>query len=637
MHAPTVAPYGTWPSIISAERIAAGAKPLSSPRVDGSQIHWLEGRASEGGRLVVRRAGVQEPLNAEGSNVRTRVHEYGGGAYLVSGGVLYHANYADNRVIEQVPGRPPRVLTGEAAHRHADLVMDAGRQRLIAVREDHSGGGHEPRNMLVALPLAGGVPVVLAEGHDFYAAPRLSPDGSALAWLAWNHPQMPWQGTELWQARIGEGGLLETPVRLAGGADESLCQPLWSPGGELFVVSDRTGWWNLYRADPQGLQPVCPMEAEFGEPPWVFGQAMYGFAGDMEIIATCIVQGMSRLGRIDLATGRWQEIPTPFTSLDDLHLGPGFAVALAGAPTQPQQLVRIDLVTVAIEVLARSVEQLPDPAWLSRPISLDYASPGGHTAHAFYYPPTHPQYSAPAGELPPLIVTSHGGPTSRTGTTLKLALQYWTSRGFAVLDVNYAGSTGYGRPFRDLLHHRWGVVDVEDCVAGARHAASLGLADRQRMAIRGSSASGFTTLAALAFHDTFKAGASHYGVSDLAALDADTHKFESRYTQWLVAEPADRERVYRERSPVHHADKLDCPVIFFQGLDDKVVPPAQSEAMVQAMRARGVRAEYLSFEGEGHGFRQLATIRRTLEAELAFYASVFGFAAAEAGPSAPAG
>lgn len=325
---PTFAPCGTWPSVISAARIAAGGKPLSSPRLDGGHIHWLEARAAEGGRLVVRQAGQAEPLNAEGSNVRTRVHEYGGGAYLVAGGLLCHSRFADNLVVAQAPGQSPRLLTHEPAHRHADFVMDAPRQRLIAVREDHSGGGHEPRNALVALPLSGGPGPVLAEGHDFYAAPRLSPDGSTLAWLAWNHPQMPWQGTELWQARVAADGSLQRPERLAGGADESLCQPLWSPDGRLFVVSDRTGWWNLYRAEAGGLQPVCPMQAEFGEPQWVFGQAMYGFASESEIIATCIVQGTSQLGRIDLGSGAWQPLPTPFTHLDDLQVGPDFVVAL---------------------------------------------------------------------------------------------------------------------------------------------------------------------------------------------------------------------------------------------------------------------------------------------------------------------
>ncbi|HSI60566.1 MAG TPA: prolyl oligopeptidase family serine peptidase [Ideonella sp.] len=624
MHAPSQAPFGTWPSPISAQRIAAGGKPLYAPRLDGGQLYWLEGLAAEGGRLVVMKAGSAHPLSPAGSNVRSRVHEYGGGAYIVAGGTLYFSNFVDNLVYAQPEGQAARPLTQDPAQRHADFELDAARQRLLAVREDHSVAGAEARNTLVALPLGGGPAQALAAGFDFYAAPRLSPDGSQLAWLCWRHPQMPWNGTELWLAQVAPDGSLAQPHRVAGGPTESLCQPMWSPAGQLYVVSDRSDWWNLYRVEGGELQPVCPMEAEFGEPQWVFGQAMYGFAGEHEVIATCIVQGLSRLGRVDLRSGAWSEIATPYTSFDDLVVGPGFFAALAGSPRLPQQLVRFDSAGSGHQVLASSIAELPEAGYLSSPTRLSYPS-GGRQSHAFYYPPANASCQAPAGELPPLLVIGHGGPTGLSTTTLRLALQYWTSRGFAVLDVNYGGSTGFGRPYRDSLALQWGVVDVEDCVAGARYAAEQGLADPQRMAIRGSSAGGLTVLSALIWHDVFKAGASHYGVSDLAALDADTHKFESRYTAWLVAPPEDRERVYAERSPRAHVDRLRQPVIFFQGLDDKVVPPAQSEVMVAALKAGGVPVAYLSFEGEGHGFRRLETIQATLEAELSFYAQVFGF------------
>lgn len=649
----TTAPCGTWPSPISAERIAAGGKPLYAPRLDGAQVYWLEGLPAEGGRLVVMQAGSSAPLSAAGVNVRSRVHEYGGGAYIVAGGTAYYSNFGDRLVYAQPLGGHsvstppasslPTALTHDPERRHADFELDAPRRRLIAVCEDHTGPG-EARNSLVALPLAGGASHTLASGFDFYAAPRLSPDGAQLAWLCWRHPQMPWSGTELWLADVGADGALAQPRRLAGGASESLCQPLWSPEGRLYVVSDRSGWWNLYRVEGDTLHPVCPREAEFGEPQWVFGQAMYGFASEHEVIATCVVQGASELGRIDLRSGGWTPIATPFTDFDDLRMGPGFVVALAGSPSAPQQLVRIELgsderlddkpAAAKLTVLARSVAELPDPACLSVPQRIAYPSgpAGERTAHAFYYPPAHATCQAPAGELPPLVVTSHGGPTALSTTSLRLSVQYWTSRGFAVLDVNYGGSTGFGRPYRELLAGAWGVVDVEDCVAGARFVAAQGLADPQRMAIRGSSASGFTTLSALIFHDVFKAGASYYGVSDLAALDADTHKFESRYTAWLVAPPETRDRVYAERSPRAHAERLNCPVIFFQGLDDKVVPPAQSQGMVDAMKARGVPVAYLSFEGEGHGFRRRETIMATLQAELSFYGQVFGFEPAGALP-----
>lgn len=635
MHARTIAPFGTWKSPITAQRVAGGIKPLWAARLDGDAVVWLEGLPAEAGRV----AAVRRPLAAGAStqaltpapyNVRSRVHEYGGGACIAEGGTLYFSNFGDNLVYRRSPDGRIEALTQEPRHRHADFELDAPRQRLIAVREDHAQGSHEPRNLLVALPLDGGDALELAAGHDFYAAPRLSPDGRHLAWLCWNHPQMPFNGTELWLAEVAEDGRLVQPRRLAGSATESLCQPLWSPDGQLFVVSDRSGYWNLYRVEGDALQAVCPMAAEFGRPQWVFGQRMYGFNGRDEIIATCIEQGVSRLGRIDLRRGGWTPIPTDRTDFEELHVGPGFIVALAASPTQPQHVLHLALDSGEHSLLATSFADLPDPAWLPRPESLAFASEDGRIAHAFHYPPTNPDFEAPPGERPPLVVMSHGGPTSMSTTALRLGFSFWTSRGFAVLDVNYGGSSGFGRAYMDALKGRWGIVDVQDCVAAARHLAQRGSVDPERMAIRGSSASGFTTLCALMFHDVFKTGASAFGVSDLAALDADTHKFESRYTEYLVAAPPERERLYRERSPALHADRLKRPVIFFQGLDDKVVPPAQSEAMVEALKARGVPVAYLTFEGEGHGFRRLETLRRTSEAELWFYSRVFGFEPADA-------
>ena len=633
----TIAPYGSWQSPLSAQRIAVGSKSLGAPQVDGDTIWWCEGRAAEGGRVAALRAERGGPgvvVTPQPFNVRSRVHEYGGGAMLADAGTLYFSNFADNRIYALGPQGAPRALTSEPLQRHADFAIDRSRQRLIAVREDHSRPGREPRNSLVALPLAGaagGAGVELAAGFDFYAAPRLSPDGAQLAWLCWSHPRMPWEGSELWLADVGRDGLLERARRIAGGPDEALVQPLWSPRGELFVVSDRSGWWNLYRVQRDALEPVLPMAAEFGQPLWVFGQAMYGFTGDDEIVATFIEQGTSRLVRIDLARGAVQPIATPFTDIDDLSAGPGFVVALAASPTQAQQVVRIAAATGACEVLARSVEELPDPAYLSFAESIAFESAGGRTAHAFFYAPRNRDFEAPAGERPPLVVMGHGGPTSMARGSLRLAIQYWTSRCITVLDVNYGGSSGYGRAYRDLLRGQWGVVDVEDCVAGARHLAAQGRVDGERMAIRGGSAGGFTTLAALAFHRVFKAGASYFGVSDLAALDADTHKFESHYNTYLVAPPGpERQRLYAERSPALHADAIACPMVFFQGLDDRVVTPPQSETMVEALKARGIPVAYLAFEGEGHGFRRKETLVRALEAEAWFYAQVFGFELADA-------
>lgn len=640
MKIPTTAPYGSWTSPLSAQRIAAGSRPLAAPQIDGGSVCWLEGLAAQGGRVAIVRGRVDRDERADGEgaivtpppfNVRSRVHEYGGGAMLADAGTLYFSNFADNLVHVQPPQGAPRALTADSSQRHADFALDRPRRRLIAVREDHAQPGREPRNSIVALPLAGGAGVELAAGADFYAAPRLSPAADQLAWLCWNHPRMPWEGSELWLADVGRDGMLTRARRIAGGPGEALVQPLWSPRGELFVVSDRSGWWNLYRVQGDALEPVLPMAAEFGQPLWVFGQSMYGFTGDDEIVATFIEQGTSRLVRIDLARGSAQPLATPFTDIDELAAGPGYVVALVASPTQAQQLVRIDAATGAHEVLARSVDELPDASVVSVAEPISYPSAGGRTAHAFFYAPRNDAFEAPAGTLPPLVVMSHGGPTDMSTSALRLAIQYWTSRGIAVLDVNYGGSSGYGSAYRDLLRGQWGVVDVEDCVAGARHLAAQGRVDGARMAIRGGSAGGYTTLSALAFHSVFKAGASRFGVSDLAALDADTHKFESHYTSYLIAPPGpERERLYAQRSPSRHADGIGCPMIFFQGLDDKVVLPAQSEVMVEALAARGVPVAYLTFEGEGHGFRRQETIVRTLEAEASFYAQVFGFTLADA-------
>jgi len=618
---------GTWPSPVSAARVAAGSKPLSSLRVDGARIHWLQGLPEEGGRVAAMvstpDASLPRLITAAPLNVRTRVHEYGEGAYAVAGETLYLSNFADNLVYRQDADGVARPITRDSAQRHADFELDAARRRLIAVREDHRAGSHEPRNSLVAIACEGAAdPVELAAGHDFYAAPRLSPDGRRLAWLAWNHPSMPFFDTELWLAEIAADGALVAPRRIAGGIGESLAQPQWSPDGCLYVVSDRSGWWNLYRVDAHdALEALGPMSAEFAHPQWVFGRNMFGFNGANEIIATCIEQGVSRLGRIELASGRWTPIANTCTDIDELCVGPGFVAIIGGSPMVPRQVVRIDLASGASTVLASSVDELPEAGFLAAAQAIEFPSARGRTAHAFFYAPTHPGFAAPQGERPPLVVTSHGGPTSSTNTSMRLNVNFWTSRGFALVDVNYGGSTGYGRAYRELLQHAWGIVDVEDCVAAARHLAERGLVDARRMAIRGASASGFTTLCALIFHDVFKAGASYFGVSDLAGLDADTHKFESRYTTNYLVSRSD----YAARSPLAHADRLNSPVIFFQGLDDKVVTPAQSESMVAAMKRRGVPVEYHAFEGEGHGFRKAATIERCLEAELAFYGRVFGF------------
>jgi dipeptidyl aminopeptidase/acylaminoacyl peptidase len=470
---------------------------------------------------------------------------------------------------------------------------------------------------------------MLAGGADFYSAPRLNPEGSRLAWLQWNHPNMPWDGTELWVAEVLDDGSVTNPVRVAGVVDESIFQPEWSPEGDLHFVSDLTGWWNLYRWREGIIETLCPMEAEFGLPQWVFGMSTYAFESANRIVCAYIEQGFSRLAVLDTTTGELEKIETPFTKIEGIRATSGQAVFIAASPAETASIVRFDLNNRQFETIRRSSELAIDPGYISVPQAIEFPTENGLTAHAFFYPPRNQDFIAPENERAPLLVMSHGGPTAATSPMLRLSVQYWTSRGIAVLDVNYGGSAGYGREYRERLNSSWGVVDVDDCVNGAKYLAERGLVDGDRLAITGGSAGGYTTLCALTFRDAFKAGASHYGVSDLEALEVDTHKFESRYTHKLVAPYPERADLYRERSPIHHTDQLSAPVIFFQGLEDKIVPPNQAEMMVNALRAKGLPVAYITFEGEQHGFRQAANIKRALDGELYFYSRVFGFELAD--------
>ena len=503
-------------------------------------------------------------------------------------------------------------------------MVDGARGRLIAVREDHGGAG-EAVNTLVAIDLATGAETVLAAGHDFFSSPRLSDDGARLAWLTWDHPRMPWQGSELWVAALDGAGLPQPPRRVAGGPDESVNEPRWSPAGELHFVSDRSGWWNLYRERSGRVDAIHPEDAEFGEPHWVFGQAMYGFAADGSIVCLFDRDGRSHLARIDAHGDAFSELATPFCTIRNLRVGDGFIACIAASETEVEAIVRLDLASGAWRALRRSSEIALDPGDVSVAETISFAGSGGEVAHAFYYPPRNRLVHRRPGALPPLLVASHGGPTGSTNPALALARQFWTSRGFAVVDVNYGGSTGYGRAYRERLAGRWGIVDVDDVVAAARFLVARGDVDPQRLAIRGGSAGGYTTLAALTFRDFFQAGASHFGVSDLEALARETHKFESRYLDSLIGPwPASAE-VYRARSPIHFPERMSSALILLQGAEDKAVPPSQAETMYRAVRAKGLPVAYLLFEGEQHGFRRAATIRRAFEAELWFYGRVFGF------------
>jgi dipeptidyl aminopeptidase/acylaminoacyl peptidase len=630
--APKIAPYGSWSSPISAEQIASGSIGLGQIALDAQDIYWSEMRPAEAGRhaIVRLREGVLEDVLPAPFSARTRAHEYGGGAFTVDNSVIYFCNDSDQRLYRLAPGGAPHPITPESNRRYADTAIDLQRQRIVCVCEDHRAGG-EPVNTIVAVNLDGhGEPVSLVSGHDFYASPRLSPDGAQLAWLAWNHPDMPWDGTELWLADIASNGSLSNQRRIAGSRDESVFQPAFAPDGTLYFVSDRSHWWNLYRFRSGQIEALAPTEAEFGLPQWVFGMSTYAFASERRIVCAFNREATWRLALLDTET-RWMDIiETPFTDIGGVAADRGKAVFVAASPTMPPAVVRLDLTTRRYEILRSSSTATPDAGYLAVPQTLTYPVSNGEPAHAFYYPPANRDFRAPAGAKPPLLVLSHGGPTAATSSALNLKLQYWTSRGFAVLDVNYRGSTGYGRDYRLKLEGQWGVADVEDCLAGARYLVERGWADAARLAIRGGSAGGYTTLCALIFHDLFRAGASYYGVSDLESLARDTHKFEARYLDRLIGPYEAQRDLYRDRSPIHHVDRLSCPVIFFQGLEDKVVPPDQTEKMVNALRTKGIPVAYVPLAGESHGFRRAENIRRALEAELYFYSRIFGFTPADA-------
>ncbi len=628
---PQVAPFGSWSSPLTADLIVSGSIRLGMIALDGEDTYWNEGRPAERGRQVIVRQrldGTREDVNPAPLNARTRVHEYGGGDYVVHQGTVYFSNFADQRLYQAEPGKEPRPLTHAEGHRYADAVVDASRNRLICVLEDHGGEG-EAKNGIVAIDLDSGDETLLVDGDDFYAAPRLSPDGTTLAWLAWSHPNMPWDGCVLSIATLGPDGLPGAARTVAGGPAEAVFQPQWSPAGVLHFISDRTGWWNLYRWRDGSSEAIAPMEAEFGLPLWIFGLSTYGFAAEERIISAYNRRGTWHLAAIDTGSGSLTPIQTPFTDIGGLHVTPSRIVFTAGAPSLGSAIVSLDLASGAIETIRRASELAIDPRHTSIPETIEFPTGNGLTAFGFFYRPCNDDFVAPEGELPPLLVMSHGGPTSATSATLSPRVQYWTSRGIAVLDVNYGGSTGYGRPYRERLNGAWGIVDADDCANGARYLVAEGRVDGKRLCITGGSAGGYTTLCALAFRDTFRAGASHYGIGDLERLATDTHKFESRYLDRLIGPYPERRDLYRARSPIHHLDGFDCPVVFFQGLEDAVVPPNQAEAMVAALRNKGVPVAYVPFAGEQHGFRQAANIKRALEGELYFYSRVFGFALAD--------
>ena len=629
-----ISPYGSWPSPISSDLIVSESVRFSDVSLDSQDTYWVEMRPSEGGRNVIVRCTPSDRMSdvtPQGFNARTRVHEYGGRSYTTNQATVFFSNYSDQHIYRQDFNADPAPITTGDGRCYADLILDRQHQGLICVCENHGVGQADPINTLVRLDLTDKGKAdnpksnILASGYDFYASPSLSPDGSQLAWLSWNHPEMPWDGTELWIGKLRPDGMLGETEKVAGANDESIFQPQWSPDGTLYFVSDRTGWWNIYQWQGKEVIPVIRMDAEFGMPQWVFGMSTYGFESARRIICTYNRRGKWRLAQIDLVSGKLDDIDSPYTDIAYLRVSHDRAVFVGGSATEAAAIVKLDIASQSFEVLQRSSRIGLDRGYISIPTAIEFPTTHGQTAHAFYYAPKNKNFNAPAGDRPPLIVISHGGPTAATTDCLKPGIQYWTSRGIAVLDVNYGGSTGYGREYRKRLDGKWGVVDTNDCVNGAKYTVEAFGIDPNRLIIRGSSAGGYTTLCALVFHDEFKAGASYYGVSDLEALTRETHKFEARYLDRLIGPYPEHRHLYVSRSPIHHAKDLSCPVIFFQGLDDKVVPPSQAEGMVEILKNKKLPVAYVVFEKEQHGFRLADNIKRALDAELYFYARIFGF------------
>jgi dipeptidyl aminopeptidase/acylaminoacyl peptidase len=642
----TVAPYGSWSSPLDAASVASSGRRLAAPTIaaDGA-IWWAEGRPDEGGRVVLMRQapdGESETVTPDGMYVRTRVHEYGGGAWrLVAPDLILFVDFSDQRLYRQRLGEEPAAISPQpeepGALRYADMRLAPDGRTVVCVRERDAEP--EPVNEIVSLPLDGDgseEPQVLAGGRDFYASPRISADGAWLAWICWDHPNMPWDGTELWVAPLSDSG---EERLIAGGPEESIFQPEWGPDGRLHFASDRDGWWNLYRAREPGtelsgeegaLVQLTEEKADLAHPQWLFGGATYAFLDNGAIVCVRCERGEERLALLEPEGWEPADLGLPFTSFGYPSLSSrGSRVAFAAASPERETVVAIyDAASKEVEVAREASDEPVDPAYVSQPRAIEFRTGKegeGEVAYGFYYPPANPEFEAPEGELPPLIVESHGGPTSHATPALDPEFLYWTSRGFGVVDVNYRGSTGYGREYRNKLRGTWGVVDTEDCVNAALHLAAEGEADGERLAIRGGSAGGYAVLCALTVHDAFATGASYYGVADAVTMTGDTHKFESRYLDLLIGPYPEQAELYRERSPINHVEQLRVPVILFQGLEDKIVPPNQAETMAAALERNGIPYAYLAFEGEQHGFRKAETNIRCFESELYFYGRIMGF------------
>jgi acetyl esterase/lipase len=628
-----VIPSQIWKSPIDSDKISSRSVKYFNAILFGDDVFWTESRPNEHGRCTIVRKKIfsrtrqYTEIIPEQYSARSTAFEYGGLSFTVYDGVVYFCNFADQRIYEACENIEPVPLTPAGNFRYADLVVDHHRGRLICVREESKERKSEPAHALVSISLKEKNDIkIITEGYDFYSFPCVSPDGSLISFTCWNHPNMPWDGTELWVASVCEDGGLSNLQRVAGGATESVFQPQWSPDNKLYFASDRNGWWNLYRFEGNKVYPIVEMEAEFGFPQWLFGMSIYDFKSPQTVICTYSQNGYWYLSSIDLANNIIDIFDTEFSNINNLRVSSyNKAVFIGSSPTRASSIVCLDIETGKYDIVASSSSFPLDSAYISVADTIEFPTRDNRTAFAFYYKPKNKNYSFAEGVTPPLIVMCHGGPTLSAFNSLNLETQYWTSRGFAVLDVNYRGSTGYGRKYREDLYDNWGKVDVEDCVDAVKFLVREGKADPAKLIIRGRSAGGYTALAALVFYDVFTAGASYYGVSDLNMLIQDLNKFESHYFDKLIGPYPEKKSLYVERSPLNSADKLSCPVIFFQGLEDKITPPNQSEVMVEALKKKGIPVAYITFEDEGHGFRKAENMKRALDAELYFYSKILDF------------
>lgn len=633
----TTTAYGHWLSPITATMVAQQRNSVQDLVRCGNTLLWLKCISEESGRFSVHSLPTTDvsahELTPSPFNVRTKVHEYGGAACLYTEDELIFSNFKDQRLyrlsLKESPTakspsiNKPQPITPEGPFRYADAIWDKTRKRIICVMEDHSNPNTKPINTLVTINPVNRITQQLCSGADFYASPRISHCGTQLCWLSWNHPYMPWDSTYLWLSRLNGNGELEGAVQIAGANDESVIQARWGKDGGLYFISDRNNWWNIYRYKSATLQAICPLEAEFGKAMWVLGQHSYDISKNGDIVAAYSKDGQWYIGRISAQnfgkTDALQQLLGPYPDIKKLFVIDDKLTFIAGQTKSEDLIIQHDLNTATSSTLVGLKENNEFSGYISKAEKLSFKTADGSTLNGFYYAPQNRNYGRLSSVPPPLIIKTHGGPTSCASSALDLSIQFWSSRGFSVFDINYRGSTGFGRSNRKKLYGNWGVADVEDCVCATEFLIRTGRAHPQQLIIRGHSAGGYTTLATLTYSDTFHAGASYYGISDLKALAQECHKFESYYVQQLLDEPNLSAPIYRQRSPLFHANQLRSPIIFFQGALDKVVPPNQAQAMVSALKGNHIAVKYNEFAEEAHGFRNNENIETALNSELAFY------------------